>query len=384
MQNGSHYAIRNRNGKVQPDMTIAWVALNSINGLGPVKFGRLLERYGSPEAVFENSADEMVREGLLTAALAEKFKPSELMDNAQRELERAYRMGVEVITLADKRYPPYLREIFAPPPLVFVRGDVAVLSRHAVATVGTRFPTAYGKAAAAKIVRELVEERFVIISGMARRIDTEAHTNALNHGGMTVAVLGCGLDIVYPRSNGALCERIAANGAVISEFPLGTNPEACNFPRRNRIISGCSAAVVVVEAGSKSGSLITARYALQQGREVCAVPGPINSAVSTGTFELLRDGATPVRSGHELAASLAAVSNPVLSQADASPRKQLDDTVFTETERRVFGGLSEVPRSIDVIAEVNGMPMSELFVTLLNLELRGLVKQCSGQQFVKV
>lgn len=366
------------------DMAIAWIALNSINGLGPVKFGRLLERYGSPEAVFESSADEMVREGLLTAALAEKFKPSELMDNAQRELERAYRMGVEVITLVDKRYPPYLREIFAPPPLIFVRGDPAVLSRHSVAVVGARSPTAYGRAAAAKIVRELVEERFVIVSGLARGIDTEAHTAALNHGGTTVAVLGSGLDMVYPKSNEALCERIVANGAVVSEFSLGTNPEACNFPRRNRIISGCSAAAVVVEAGGKSGSLITARYALQQGREVCAVPGPINSAMSAGTFELLRDGATPVRSGHELAESLVTVSNPALAQADASPQKQLDDTVFTETERQVFGGLSEVPRSIDVIAEVNGMPMSELFVTLLNLELRGLVKQYSGQQFVKV
>jgi DNA processing protein len=295
----------------------------------------------------------------------------------------AYRAKVEVLTLADPRYPLYLREIFAPPPLIFVGGDLSVLSRHAVAIVGSRSPTVYGKQATTLICRELVERHFTIVSGLARGIDTVAHETALQHGGITIAVLGSGVDVVYPHINASLTNRIRESGVILSEFPMGSAPETFNFPRRNRIISGCSAAVIVVEAGEKSGSLITARHALQQGREVCAVPGPINSPLSRGTFNLIREGATPVRSGYELADSLVVVSN---SQHTAMlPSKPgLPETFFSQEERLVFDGLSDRPMHIDAIAEQLNVPIPDLFVMLLNLELKGLVQQCSGQQFIRV
>ncbi|MBN1578954.1 MAG: DNA-processing protein DprA, partial [Chitinispirillaceae bacterium] len=363
-------------------MPLTWIALNSINGLGPVGFGRLLERYGTPDAVFDKSPERIVREGFLTPALAAQLASPQLMEDANRQLQQAKRMGVSILTLTDQRYPPYLREIFAPPPLIFVRGDLSVFSRHAVAVVGTRSPTMYGKQSTAMIARELAERGLVIVSGLARGIDTVAHESALGAGGATIAVLGSGVDTIYPRVNAVLAEKIAASGLIVSEFPMGTAPEAFNFPRRNRIISGCAAAVVVVEAGEKSGSLITARYALQQGREVCAVPGPIHSPVSRGTFNLIREGAIPVRSGYELAESLTAVTNPHL--AAILPKNELSETVFSEEERLVLEGLSDQPMRIDAIAEQHRIPIAELFVMLLNLELKGLVQQCSGQQFVRI
>ncbi|MBN1306878.1 MAG: DNA-processing protein DprA [Chitinispirillaceae bacterium] len=363
-------------------MPLAWIALNSITGLGPVCFGRLLERYGTPDAVFDESPEKIVGDGLLTPALAAQLRSPELMESAKRQYDQAQRIGASILTLADHRYPPYLREIFAPPPLIFVRGDLSVFSRHAVAVVGTRSPTIYGKQSTALIARELAERGLVIVSGLARGIDTVAHESALGAGGATVAVLGCGVDIIYPRVNAALAEKIPASGLIVSEFPMGTAPEGFNFPRRNRIISGCAAAVVVVEAGEKSGSLITARYALQQGREVCAVPGPIHSPLSRGTFNLIREGATPVRSGYELAESLTIVTNPHC--AAILPRHELSETVFSEEERLVLEGLSDQPMRIDVIAEQQRKPIAELFVMLLNLELKGLVQQCSGQQFVRI
>lgn len=364
-------------------MPIAWLALNSISGLGPVRFGRLLERYGSPEAVLDAPPDLLMSEGVVPNSVAEKFREPGIMEAAHRQLEQARRMDAVVLTLADNRYPPYLRQIFAPPPVIFVRGDLTIFTRHAAAIVGTRSPTVYGKQVTTLIARELVEEHFVIVSGLARGIDTVAHETALNTKGATIAVLGCGIDTVYPRINEDLARRIAVNGLIVSEFPIGTAPDTFNFPRRNRIISGLSAAVVVVEAGEKSGSLITARYALQQGREVCAVPGPIHSPLSRGTFDLIKEGATPVRSGRELAESLTAVTAPLVV-ASGSEHRQLAESIFSEEERRIFEGLSDEPMRIDTIAEQHGMPIADLFVMLLNLELKGHVQQCSGQQFVRV
>ncbi len=366
-------------------MPFAWIALNSIAGLGPVRFGRLLEKYGSPEAVFEESADGLVRGGFLTTALAGRLRDPAIMENARRQVERARELGITILTLADKTYSPYLREIFAPPPVLFVRGDLSALSRHGVAVVGSRFPTAYGKLAATRISSELVESGFVVVSGLAHGIDTAAHEAALAAGGTTIAVLGSGIDQIYPRQNRALSESIAGKGLLVSEFPVGTAPEAFNFPRRNRIISGCSAAVVVVEAGERSGSLITARYALQQGREVCAVPGPINSPLSMGTFCLLRDGAAPVRSGAELAESLGRATGMNLGTAAGGPvQAELSESVFTGDERRVFESLSHEPSRIDELAERHRLPIPDMLVVLLNLELKGLIQQCSGQQFVRV
>jgi DNA processing protein len=342
----------------------------------------MLERYGSPEAVLEQIPEKLADEGLLTPKLVGLFQRDTLLADAERQLRQAIDLNVTILTLEDQRYPPSLHEIFAPPPVLYVRGEVSVLQRHAVAVVGARLPTVYGKRAASLISEELVEQQFVIVSGLARGIDTAAHESALRAGGKTVAVLGSGVDAVYPRSNVSLADKIMQNGCLISEFPFETIPEPFNFPRRNRIISGCSAAVVVVEAGERSGSLITARYALQQGREVGAVPGPIYSPLSRGTFDLIRQGAVPVRSGRELAEGLQVIVHPGLKRPE---KKELPETLFTEEERAVLEALpTDTPVRIDTIAEQNNLRISDLFVLLLNLELKGLVQQCSGQQFLRV
>ena len=364
-------------------MTCAWIALNSVCGLGPVGFNKLLERYGSPEAVLDESPDRMVRDGLISPEIAAQLHDPKLIDGAKRQLKNAEHLNITILTLDDSRYPPYLREIFAPPPILYARGDFSTFSRNAVAIVGSRSPTVYGKQSTIRITKELVERNVVVVSGLARGIDTKAHEVALDSGGMTIAVLGCGLDLIYPKINTLLAKKIEQNGAIISEFPLGTPPEAFNFPRRNRIISGCSLAVIVVEAGAKSGSLITARYALQQGREVCAVPGPIHSPLSDGTFNLLKEGAMPVRSGHELAECLGGVTGQQLT-LPTIPRQELSETLFTEEEKKIYDLLSDSPVTIDAIAEEHQLSVAELFVVLLNLELKGLVQQCSGQQFVRV
>ena len=364
-------------------MSLAWIHLNSISHLGPVRFARLLERYGSPEAVLEENPSQLVQQGLISEDLARLIHEPETVEKAQRQAEMAERLHITILTLTDSRYPPYLREIFAPPPLLYVKGNISVLSRHAVAIVGSRSPTVYGRNATALIARELVESSFVITSGLARGIDTVAHETAVASGGATIAVLGSGLEQIYPRVNRELAGRILDQGCIVSEFPLGTPPEPFNFPRRNRIISGCSAAVIVVEAGEKSGSLITAGYALQQGREVCAVPGPINSPLSRGTFSLLKNGATPVRSGRELAEGLAAATATHLT-IEEPVCSELPETIFTDDERRIVECLSDLPIRIDAIAEQLGMGVTDLFVVLLNLELKGQVQQCSGQQFVRV
>jgi len=364
-------------------MSVSWIALNAVNGLGAVTFSKLLEYYGSPDAVFATPAKQLVNDGLVSPTIADQIHDPSLFEKAQKQAETAELMGVETIILTDQRYPSFLKEIFAPPPVLFVLGNIDAFTYHSVAVVGSRSPTVYGKQSTAKITRELVHHRFTIISGLARGIDTVAHETTLNEGGTTIAVLGCGIDTIYPSSNRQLAEKICKNGLLVSEFPFKTPPETFNFPRRNRIISGCSSAVIVVEAGEKSGSLITARYALQQGREVCAVPGPINSPLSHGTFRLLHDGATPVRSGHELAKSLTLVTIQEL-QKPVPPRQELDSSIFTDEERQVYDALSDIPTGIEYIAEKQNRQVTDLFVILLNLELRGLVQQCSGQQFIRM
>ncbi len=364
-------------------MSFAWVFLNNLHRLGAVGFAKLLERYGSPEAVLEEAPANLRREGMISAEAADQLRDPVFRERVEQQLETARQMHITILTLEDERYPQYLREIFAPPPVLYVRGDCSVFERHAVAVVGSRSPTVYGKHATATVVRELAECSFVIVSGLARGIDAVAHETAVAAGGETIAVLGCGVEEVYPRSNRELGERIIENGCIVSEFPMGTPPEAFNFPRRNRIISGLSTAVVVVEAGEKSGSLITAGYALQQGREVAAVPGPINSPLSRGTFNLIRDGATPVRNGRELAESLAVITSHRLN-TDRIPPSEPPENIFTDDERRVLEGLTNEPLRIDAIAEQLGMAVTDLFVMLLNLELKGFVQQCSGQQYVRV
>lgn len=362
-------------------MPLHWIALNSIRGLGPVKIKQLLEKFGEPEAVFNQSPSKLVEQGIISGSIVSQLGDPALFRFAQEQLNWAERLKVSVITCNDSAYPSCLKEIFAPPPIIYVKGKIEVFQRHAVAVVGTRIPTVYGKKVTDSICAELVERRLVIVSGMARGIDTSAHQSCINHRGETVAVLGCGLDRCYPPENRELSEKIVENGVLLSEFPLGTPPEAYNFPRRNRIISGMSSAVLVVEAGIKSGSLITAHYALQQGREVFAVPGPISSPVSEGTFNLIRDGAIPARSGHEIAQSLK-ITTLSLENHTGCPSAGFSMELLQDSEKDVFEQLSTIPVRIDEISTRTGIPVAALYPLLLNLELKGLIRQLSGQLYV--
>jgi DNA processing protein len=367
-------------------MLLSWIALNSVRGLGPVRIKSLIDHFGSPEAVFKESKENFCKLAIIPEMCIAQLCNAELFFNAEKQINRAAELGVEIVTLDDKEYPQYLKEIYAPPPILYVKGKKCVFTKHAVGIVGTRNPTMYGKSAASFITKGLVENNLTIISGLARGIDTVAHETCIQGKGLTVAVLGCGIDIVYPKSNEKLADVICQNGALISEFPLGTPPESYNFPRRNRIISGLSAAIVVVEAGEKSGSLITAHYALQQGREIFAVPGPINSPMSNGTFALLRDGASPVRNGNDVAESLRVITNSQLVRDVSRPQLgfKIPLEILSEEEKKVLENLSDMPVRVDDLVETTGLAVGELLCILLNLELKCLVAQQSGQQFVRI
>jgi DNA processing protein len=364
---------------------LVWIALNSIAGLGPVKIGAFLERFGSAQAAFEQLP------AILPSAKGDGNavdKPA-LLKNAEDQLKRARTLDVRVLTLSDPDYPAQLKQIYAPPPVLFVRGDCGVFKKDAVAVVGTRRNTQYGKSAAIALVKELAARRLAVISGLAHGIDTIAHQTCIDNGGKTVAVLGSGIDICYPRDNKPLMENIVSSGgAVVSEFPMGAEPETYHFPRRNRIISGLSAGVLVIEAPEKSGSLITANYALQQGRDVFAVPGSIFSASSGGTFHLLKEGAIPVRSAADIADAIRFVSHPQLDGkknegSGGGPGKMPLD-LLSAPERALLDFCSDTPARVDSLAQRSGKTVPELFDVLLSLELKGFIKQVSGQQYVKV
>jgi DNA processing protein len=364
-------------------MQLAWIALNSINGLGPVRIKNLVDRFGSPQAVFDQSPEKIIAERIIPQTCVKHLFSAQIFKDAQSQLDRSTDMGIEIMTLSDSDYPFYLKEIYAPPPILYIKGLRSVFKDHAVGIVGTRNPTTYGKYAASSITKELVEHRLVIVSGLARGIDTVAHETCLQKNGFTIAVLGNGIDCTYPKSNEKLSEQICTRGLLVSEFPLGTPPEAFNFPRRNRIISGLCAGVVVVEAGVKSGSLITAHYALQQGREIFAVPGPINSPLSIGTFNLIRDGATPARSGKEIADNLRIVSYPQLLRPNSLFNVKLPLEVLSDEESRVYCLISDDPLGIDTLSEKSNFEIGTLLCILLNLELKGLINQISGQLFIR-
>jgi DNA processing protein len=268
-----------------------------------------------------------------------------------------------------------LREIEDAPMVIYLKGDTQPQDRYAIAIVGSRKPTHYGESVAENISEELASMGFTIVSGMARGIDALSHKGALSAGGRTIAVLGSGLDVPYPSENKMLMDRIASSGCVISEFPPGTPPDKENFPRRNRLISGLSLGTLVIEATSESGSLITARYALEQGREVFAVPGNITSSTSEGTNELIKKGAILARKAEDIIEELA----PVLKGYIRSKDKVKVEV--TEEEKNLCNLLSGEPKQIDIISRESGLPSSKVLGILLGLELKGAVRQTTGKRF---
>ncbi|MBD3422749.1 MAG: DNA-protecting protein DprA [Chitinivibrionales bacterium] len=368
---------------ITQDVQRSWLILNGIKGLGPVKINHLLEKFGSPDEVIKESAATIALLAGISQSAAEQIFDGNYLQSIDEQLKQADLQRIEILTIDHPAYPVQLKNIFAPPPVLYVKGRLDAFDKHAVAIVGTRRPSQYGKSAAAFVSRELAAQGIAIVSGLALGIDTEAHQRCLEQGTPTLAVLGCGLDTIYPAVNKRLSERIVDDGLLVSEFPLNTPPEAYNFPRRNRIISGLSAGVVVVEAAAKSGALITSHYAIQQNRDVFAVPGSIFSEKSAGTHMLIKNGATPVRDAADIIDAIRTITVSPPPAIDATPVQRLGMELLSTHEKTVCAALSAEPLRLDQLGEKCALSVGEIMSILLNLEIKGYVKQQAGQHFVR-
>jgi len=365
---------------------VDWLVLLSVPGLGPAAFAALVARFGSPSDVLAASSVELRKVANIGPRTVQALAGREDETWASEQLRCAEETGARVLTLTDDDYPQPLRQIYAPPPVLFVRGEPAVCQGPAIALVGSRAFTAYGKETAHRLAADLVRRGITVVSGMALGTDTHAHRGALDQNGRTVAVLGCGLDRPYPARNTGMYHRICETGAAVSEFPFGTSPEPHHFPRRNRIISGLSLGVVVIEAGERSGALLTAQHAVDQNREVFAVPGPIHSGKSVGTNRLIKQGAVLVQTAEDILSELdvALRDHPAAQTPAASPRRGPPEEDLTADERRVFTCLSvDAPLPVDTISEQSGLSAPSVLSLLLGLELAGWVRQLPGKNYVR-
>jgi DNA processing protein len=357
------------------DERIYWVLLTMVKQIGPARFNMLIERFGSAEAAWNASMLEVAAAGLERRAVESLGKLKATVD-PDAEWQRLQRAGVSIVILDDPAYPSALREIADPPPVLYVRGELAPADDWAIAVVGTRRATVYGRQATERVVGDVARAGVTIVSGLARGIDTHAHRAALSVGGRTIAVLGSGLDRLYPEENRALAEQIAASGAILSEFPLGTPPDAINFPRRNRIVSGLARATLVVEADLKSGAMITATQAAEQGRDVFAVPGSIFSPLSAGPHQLIREGARVVAEASDILEELHLTA--VVEERAAREALPADPT-----EAALLQLLSDEPTHVDDLTRSAGIPSATVAATLTILELKGLARQLGAMQYVR-
>ncbi len=363
------------------DLT-SWFALKSIFGVGNGIFKKLIQRFDSPRKVFEASKEELLQIKNIKHNVVSAILKNIVPDKAKRELELLYKTDFKIVTLTDPNYPELLREILDPPPFLYVYGNLEKASLN-IAFVGSRRPTEYGINTTVRMCKEMSALGFTIVSGMAKGIDTKAHQGALLGSGKTIAVLGSGLLNIYPRENRKLFYEIGKRGAVISEFPLKTDPEAHNFPRRNRVISGLCFGTVVVEAALKSGSLITANIAADQNREVFAVPGNINSYKSFGAHQLIKQGAKLVTNIQDVLEDLP--QNLSYKEQEPVQKKENKKTLpeLTEEETKIFNFLSDDPVHADDIGIQLSFDTSKLLSILLALELKGAIKKTHGNYFKK-
>ena len=357
-----------------------WVALSRVQGLGCVSFKKLAGHFGDPTEALSASTAALAEIPGLDPSVIDGLRNFSAWDEAEKEIIRAEKAAVKIVPFIDSSYPARLRMIPDPPPLLYLKGEIRRDDEKAVAVVGSRSTSDYGRRVARDLCRGLASLGFTVVSGMARGIDGTAHETSLNAGGRTIAVLGSGVDRVYPAEHDKLYRRISENGAVISELPMGTRPLAFNFPARNRLISGLSLGVVVVEATEKSGSLITAALALEQGREVFAVPGEVGASRSRGAHRLIRQGAKLVETVddivEEIAPQLLVRSGKTLS----APRRTLPQNLGDEFQR-IFGLFQERPLQIDEVIESSGCSASRVSEILLELELQGYIKQLPGKKY---
>ena len=366
----------------------SWLALSLVPGMGPVTCNKLVAHFGSPEKVLAASSSNLTAVASLRkeslAALSGEGR-QHLEELANKEIERAAEKNIAIIPCDDPLYPALLKNIHDPPVVLYVLGAPELLTCRGMGIVGSRAATHYGKDIAQQMAGSLSRQGFTIISGLALGIDAAAHNGALAAEGKTIAVLGCGLDIVYPPSNHNLYKRIASAGAVVSEYPLGTKPDSFRFPARNRIISGLSLGIVVVEAANRSGSLITASHALEQGREVFAVPGRIDSVKSAGTHTLLQQGAKLVHSINDIVEEFPA---NVFQQSVEEAGMEEDEQVFFENlsqeEAELFEFIGVYPRTFDEIIKDSGFTAQRINEVLLLLELKGMVQTLPGKSYQRV
>ena len=359
--------------------TLSCLMLTSVEGLGCRGAHRLMAALGSPRAVVQASPGTLNRLGL-PHDVARSLSSRQARRRAEKELDTCRQRQVTVLTLRDAHYPSLLKEIFDPPIVLFASGDLSCLALPSISMVGSRKATPYGLNTAEKIACDLAERGLLVTSGLARGIDTASHRGALRGKGQTVAVLGSGLDVIYPRENRHLARQIRANGCILSEFPLGTPPLPQNFPMRNRIISGISLATCLVEANQSSGSLITARLALDQGREVLAVPGNITSKTSYGPNLWIKQGAKLVQDWRDIVEELP----PFIQERLQVPTEPPAPERLTEKERKVLESLSaDQAMPIDQLLESTRLTSSELLCTLSELELNDRIRQLPGKAFLR-
>ena len=366
-----------------------WLALTRVDGLGLRGTRKLLAHFGTPQAIYAAPLTELECCGIQSRAAQQIFAQVGLKE-AEKEITAAEKVGCRIVCFPEEGYPPLLREITDSPLVLYVKGDVKALSSPSIAMVGTRRPTAYGSSVAHRLAADLASRQAVIVSGLARGIDSASHRGALEAKGKTVAVLGSGIDVMYPRENSRLAEKAIESGALISEFPLGTGPIPENFPIRNRIISGLSLGVVIVEAAEYSGSLITARLALEQNREVFAVPGPITSAQSFGPNLLIKQGAKLVDGWLDVVDELPPSVRAQFLPAGAGGEKPtaVEPSLFEQSlngdQKMVFDALrADQALFVDSICGAISMPHPRVLAALLALEMGGLVKQLPGMNFVR-
>ncbi len=351
-----------------------WMALRNVTGIGPVRFERLLSAFGTIRAAWEASAAELAR--VLDRRSLESLVAYRRSADPEGEYAALRSEGIDVVTLAHESYPDLLREVPGPPPVIFLRGAITLEDRRAVAIVGTRRLSSYGREMARTLARDLAQAGVTVVSGLARGVDGIAHAAALDAGGRTIAVLGNGVRGVYPPEHRDLAARVAAQGAVLSDFHPDAPPDGPNFPARNRLISGLALGVVVVEAPMRSGALITVDFAADQGRDVFAVPGSVLSPASAGCLRILRDGARPVRSAEDVLEDLRLGEAP--QQLPLESPASLD-----EDSRRVLSTLTSEALHIDEIGAVAGISIANLSALLMTLELQGFVRNIGAQYYAR-
>ncbi|HUT29712.1 MAG TPA: DNA-processing protein DprA [Sedimentisphaerales bacterium] len=370
-----------------------WLKLLGADNVGPVTFSRLLKHFGTVDLALGASVSELTKIDGIGFKTAEAIAGTRNRFDAEAELELAEKLGVWIIHICDQRYPPVLRQIYDPPPVLYIKGGLTRQDNLAIAIVGTRRCSIYGREQASRFAHLLGSAGFTIVSGMARGIDTAAHHGALTAGGRTIAVQGCGLANIFPPENNRLFELIAESGACISELPLRYEPLSENFPPRNRIIAGLSLGTIVVEAPLNSGALITARAALENNREVMAVPGKIDSPLSKGAHQLLKEGARLIESVEDVMEALGYVGEQLQDHVTSAAKKAsetMDSPLFdattlklTDDEKAIYECLSREPLHVDQIIGETNLEPGRVNASLISLRLKGLTKELPGSLYIK-